>query len=68
MKASKKIVAWDAVRQLANRLSEIEKRIMVIEVSPVLSMSEEHQQEVQRLLNEKKLLRMAQDALMIMLC
>lgn len=68
MKASKKIVAWDAVRQLANRLSEIEKRIIVIEVSPVLSMSEEHQQEVQRLLNEKKLLRMAQDALMIMLC
>lgn len=68
MKANKKIVAWDAVRQLADRLSEIEKRIMVIEVSPVLSMSEEHQQEVQRLLNEKKLLRMAQDALMVMLC
>lgn len=68
MKAKKKIVAWDAVRQLANRLAEIEKRIMVIEVSPVLSMSEEHQQEVQRLLNEKKLLRMAQDALMVMLC
>lgn len=68
MKANKKIVAWDAVRQLADRLSEIEKRIMVIEVSPVLSISEEHQQEVQRLLNEKKLLRMAQDALMVMLC
>lgn len=68
MKANKKIVAWDAVRQLADRLSEIEKRIMVIEVSPILSMSEEHQQEVQRLQNEKKLLRMAQDALMVMLC
>ena len=68
MKANKKIVAWDAVRQLADRLSEIEKRIMVIEVSPVLSMSEEHQQEVRRLLNEKELLRMAQDALMVMLC
>jgi major membrane immunogen (membrane-anchored lipoprotein) len=68
MKASKRIVAWDAVRQLSDRLMEIEKRIMVVEVSPVLSMSEEHRQEVQRLLNEKKLLRVAQDALMAMLC
>lgn len=68
MKANKRIVAWDAVYQLSNRLMEIEKRIMVIEVSPILSVSEEHQQEVQRLLNEKKLLRVAQDALMVILC
>ena len=68
MKASKKIVAWDAVCQLADRLMEIEKRIIVIEMSPKSSVSEEHKQEVQRLLNEKKLLRVAQDALMDMLC
>lgn len=68
MKANKRIVAWDAVRQVSDRLSEIEKRIMVIEVSPVLSISDEHQQEVKRLLNEKKVLRVAQDALMVMLC
>lgn len=67
MKANKKEVAFDAVRQLADRLYEIEKRIMVIEMSQILSVSEEHQQEVQRLLNEKKLLRMAQDALLVML-
>ena len=67
MKASKKIVGWDAVRRVSDRLMEIERRVITIEVSPVLSLSEEHQQEVQRLLNEKKLLRIAQNALIEML-
>lgn len=68
MKASKRVIGWDAVRQISNRLNEIERRIIVIEASKNLSLSGDHRREVWGLSNERKLLRLAQSALMTLLC
>lgn len=67
MKSKKKVIGWDAVRRVSDRLAEIERRLMEIEASPVLSLSEKHQREVQWLKTERGALRIAQDALLVLL-
>ena len=67
MKSKKKVIGWDAVRQVSDRLAEIERRLIEVETSPVLSLSETHLKEVQWLKSERAILRVAQGSLLVLL-